>query len=122
MIACVKISPFFQEIKAMTTFPVKWNRILLAGSFALSTVLAGCGGVVERTDFAKSVDGKSEDEVVKNVGKPDSVDTSNPEGVKWTYVSRTFDVSNKNHRDAKTIVVLKPSSSGKLQVSQVMYE
>ncbi len=49
--------------------------------------LGGCGELYERTDFAKSVQGKSDAEVTKAVGKPASVDASNPGRVTWTYNS-----------------------------------
>ena len=85
--------------------------------------LGGCGDLYERTDFVNNVQGKSDVEVRKAVGKPASIDASNPGRVTWTYTSTTFDLSKGNKRDAKTIVVFKPEAAGgKLRVAEILYE
>ncbi len=85
--------------------------------------LGGCGELYERTDFVKNVQGKSDVEVQKAVGKPASIDASNPGRVTWTYTSTTFDLERGNKRDAKTIVVFKPEAAGgKLKAAEILYE
>ncbi len=100
------------------------RRTLVAGFLALAaTSLAGCGEFRERGDFQKLVENKNDDEVRKSVGKPTAIDSSDPQRVTWVYEAATFDISNKNKRDGKTMVVFKPDAgSGKLRVSEVRFE
>ena len=108
----------------MVTGITQLKKLSIAAVLAVAGLsLGGCGDLYERTDFVNSVQGKSDAEVRKAVGKPASVDTSNPGRVTWTYTSTTFDVNNANKRDAKTIVVLKPETAGsKLRVAEILYE
>ena len=76
---------------------------------------------MNREDFATLVKGKTEDEVLKNTGKPQAKDEQNDRHV-WTYTSRTFDVSHQNKMDDKTIVIFTPSSEGKFTVAEVKFE
>jgi hypothetical protein len=78
------------------------------GSVFAALTLAGCGDLYDRKDFETYVKDKSEQEVRSKVGKPAAVDSSNPERVVWTYNVATFDSTNKNARDQKTLVVFKP--------------
>jgi len=90
---------------------------------AASLSLGGCGDLYERTDFANNVQGKSDAEVRKAVGKPASVDASDPGRVTWTYHSTTFNIGNANKQDAKTIVVFKPEAAGgKLRAVEILYQ
>ena len=100
------------------------KKLSIAAFLAVAGLsLGGCGDLYERTDFANSVQGKSDAEVQKAVGKPASVDASNPGRVTWTYNSATFDVNNANKRDAKTIVVFKPEAAGgKLRAVEILYQ
>ena len=96
---------------------------LAAFLVAASLSLGGCGELYERADFVTNVQGKSDVEVRKAVGKPASIDASNPGRVTWTYTSTTFDLSNGNKRDAKTVVVFKPEAAGgKLRAAEILYE
>lgn len=99
-------------------------RAAAAGAvLAASFVLGGCGEIYNRDDFATRVKDKSEQEVVKEIGKPSIVDKSTPARVSWTYTSRTFSIENQNKVDAKTVVVFSPASSdGKLKVTEVLFE
>jgi hypothetical protein len=82
----------------------------------------GCGGVYGHEEFEKLVKNKSEDEVVKELGKPASVDNSNPARIVWTYNSVTYDIEKGNTRDAAAKLILKPSAgAGKLQVAEIEY-
>ncbi|OGA54302.1 MAG: hypothetical protein A3F74_13295 [Betaproteobacteria bacterium RIFCSPLOWO2_12_FULL_62_58] len=85
--------------------------------------LGGCGDMYGRSDFSGFVMGKSEQEVVKMVGKADTVDDSNPARVTWTYKGRTFDFEQQNKRDAKALVIFqRDSADGKLKVTEVKFE
>ena len=98
-----------------------WTRALRAAAFALPLVFAAaCGQIYSRADFTTMVMDKSDDEVMQKVGKPATVDTTNPEQVIWTYHSETFDTDNQNKRDAKTVVTLK-KINGKLKVAGVQF-
>lgn len=100
-----------------------YSRILLAALLAIAMlVMGGCGEIHSRAEFTTLVTDKSEDEVKKNIGKPASVDTSNPKLVTWTYTGATFDGENKNAQDAKTIVSFAPNpANGKLKVVSVKF-
>ena len=64
------------------------KKLSIAAFLAVAGLsLGGCGDLYERTDFANSVQGKSDAEVQKAVGKPASVDARNPGRVTWTYNS-----------------------------------
>ena len=66
---------------------------------------------------------KSEAEVVSKVGKPAAVDESNPARVTWIYKSATYDLTNQNKRDSKTLVIFaRDPASGKLKVTDVQFE
>jgi len=99
-------------------------RVLGAAALVFAMLaLGGCGDMYGRSDFTGFVMGKSEQEVVKIVGKADTVDDSNPARVTWTYKGRTFDFENQNKRDAKAVVTFeRDSASGKLKVTEVKFE
>ena len=99
---------------------------LLALSAALAFALlgAGCKGDAghQRGLFSGYVMEKTEEEVTGKVGKPDSVDASNPNVQKWTYKRKTFDPDNLNRVDDETILIFqKDPASGKLKVTQVIF-
>jgi len=95
----------------------------VASVVAASLLVSACGDLYDRTDFTRLVQNKSEQEIRKGVGKPSTVDSSNPERVIWTYTTATFDPTNGNKRDTKTIVVLKPEKpGGTLRATEVQFE
>ncbi len=98
-----------------------WGGALRSMVAIVAFTLAGCGDLYDRKDFETSVRDKTEEEVRKKVGKPATVDSSNPERVVWTYNTATFNPENKNARDQKTIVVFKPVG-GKLKVVEITYQ
>jgi|SRR5687767_10191599 hypothetical protein len=84
--------------------------------------MAGCGDIHSRGEFTTLVTDKSEEEVVKNVGKPASVDASNPARVTWTYKTASYDIARQNARDDKTVVVFAPNpATGKLKAVEVKF-
>jgi hypothetical protein len=89
---------------------------------AICLVVGACSERMNREDFVTLLKGKPEQEVLKLEGKPAAVDDKSSERHVWTYTSRTFDVSNQNKMDAKTIVIFSPSAEGKMVVQQVLFE
>src|SRR4051812_19612425 len=85
-------------------------------------VVAGCGEIYGHEEFEKQGKSKSEDDIVKQLGKPASVDNSNHSRVIWTYNAITYDIDHENKRDSKTNLVMAPNgSNNKLQVVDVQY-
>lgn len=100
--------------------PVRFAAVI---ALAATFVLAACAEILSRDDFAARVKDKSDAEVAKSIGKPDSVDAAKPGEVAWTYTQKTFNVQAGNKFDSKTIVVFsKAAADGKLKVTGVRYE
>lgn len=102
-----------------------FTRVLVLAAVA-GLILAGCGkgseGGYQRGLFSGYVQDKTEEEVTGKVGKPDVVDSANPNTPKWTYKRKTFDPDNQNQVDNETILIFqKDPASGKLKVSQVIF-
>ena len=99
-------------------------RSLATALFAIATLaLAACGDVYVHEEFNKLAMNKSDAEVQESLGKPTSVDATNPQHVLWTYYSKTFDVENQNKRDIKAVVVFEPDpATKKLKVVKVEYQ
>ncbi len=86
--------------------------------------LVGCsggGGGQQRGLFTGYVMEKTEQEVEAKVGKPDSVDSSNPNTPKWIYKKKTFDPDNLNQVDNETILIFQKGAGGTLKVTQVIF-
>ena len=85
--------------------------------------MAGCGEFFARDDFTGNVMNKTEKEVVAKVGKPATVDESNPDRVIWTYQSITYDLQDHNKKDARTLVIFRRDApGGQLKVAEVKFE
>ena len=72
---------------------------------AVMLCLAGCQPVQTREDFKGAVINKSPAEVENHLGKPDSIDNSNPSVIVWVYKGMTFDMENNNKRDPSARVI-----------------
>jgi hypothetical protein len=99
-------------------------RIVGAALFtSVILLMSGCAEVYGHEEFTKMIMNKSEDEVTTAIGKPERVDAGNPAHVVWTYYGRTYDIENKNIRDAKEQVIFEPSAAThKLEVVDIKYE
>ena len=99
--------------------------MLVAAASGLLVAAAACspgGGGQQRGLFVGYVTDKTEEEVTAKVGKPDSVDTSNPNTPKWIYKKKTFDPDNQSLVDNETILIFqKDPASGKFKVTQVIF-
>jgi hypothetical protein len=98
--------------------------MIVAGLAVLALLVTGCKteGGYARGLFSGYVMEQSEEEVSGKVGKPDTVDTSIPNTVKWIYKKKTFDPENSNQVDNETILIFqKDKVTGKLKVSEIVY-
>lgn len=95
---------------------------LIAALVVPMLTIAGCGDIYSRGDFTTMVMSKSEDEVMKQLGKPSNVDSSNPDRVIWTYTHKTYNLENQNTRDAKTMLIFEhKGTAGALMVTNVEF-
>ena len=96
---------------------------ILALALVAAAALAACGptGGYQRGIFTGYVVDTPEDEIISKIGKPDRIDTSDPNAPKWVYKKKTFDPDNMNKGDEETIVVMKKDPSGKLKGAEVQY-
>jgi hypothetical protein len=98
------------------------RKLLTAALCGAIVILAGCAdGGQPRGLFTGYVTDKTEEEVVAKVGKPTSIDNSNPATPKWIYKRKTFDPDNLNQVDNETILIFQKDASGKLKVKQVVF-
>ena len=93
-----------------------------AAILAVCLVFGACSEKTNREDFVTLIKGKTEQEVLKNTGKPATVDDKSKDRHVWTYASRTFDVNNQNKFDAKTVVIFTRSPENKMVVTEVKFE
>ncbi len=89
-------------------------------AIALAACSGGSGGQ-QRSLFTGYVTDKTEEEVTAKVGKPDSVDTGNPNTPKWIYKKKTFDPDNQNRVDDETILIFQKDASRKFKITQVVF-
>ncbi len=83
--------------------------------------LAGCSsGTYQRGMFQGYVIGSTAEEITSKVGKPDSIDASNPDKPRWVYQKKTFDPDNFNKADEKATVIFE-KKDGKLVGADVLY-
>lgn len=98
------------------------KALLVAAICGVFLALAGCtDGGQQRGLFVGYVTDKTEEEVSAKVGKPDSVDSSSPNTLKWVYKRKTFDPDNQNQVDNETILIFQKDASGKFKVKQVVF-
>ena len=100
------------------------KAFLVAATCGILMALTGCSGQVGGTArglFIGYVMDKSEEEVVAKVGKPESVDNSKPNTLRWIYKKKTFDPDNQSQVDEETILIFQKDASGKFKVTQVIF-
>jgi hypothetical protein len=84
--------------------------------------LTACDPIHTREDFRRDVMSKSPKEVEKHLGKPDSIDNSDPAKLTWIYDNLTIDTENKNKRDPKTRIVFgRQDPAGSPTVAEVHF-
>jgi hypothetical protein len=102
----------------------KRRAFLVAVIGGILMALTGCSGQVSGTArglFTGYVTDKTEEEVIAKVGKPESVDVSIPNTLRWTYKKKTFDPDNQSLVDAETILIFQKDADGKFKVTQVIF-
>ena len=100
------------------------KAFLVAATCGILMALTGCSGSFSGTArglFIGYVTDKTQEEVVAKVGKPESVDTSIPNTLRWTYKKKTFDPDNQSLVDNETILIFQKDASGKFKVTQVIF-
>ena len=98
------------------------KAFLMAAVCGAILILSACAdGGQPRGLFVGYVTDKTEEEVAGKVGKPDAVDSSNPNALRWVYKRKTFDPDNSNQVDNETILIFQKDRSGKFKVSQVVF-
>jgi hypothetical protein len=95
---------------------MNWNQVSKLSAAAIAACfLAACGAKdYPRGQFSGYVIGKTEEQIIAQVGKPDTVDASNPNSPVWIYNKKTFDADNNNKGDDKVLVFMKKGADGKL--------
>ena len=100
------------------------KAFLLAAACGIVMALTACSGEFSGTArglFTGYVTDKTEEEVVAKVGKPASIDATNPNTPKWIYKKKTFDPDNLNQVDNETILIFQKDATGTLKVTQVVF-
>ena len=100
------------------------RALVVAAAAAVFLFITGCqgkGGDFQRGQFIGYVQDKTEEEVTGKVGKPDSVEKTSENVVKWIYKNKTFDPDNNNQVDKEITLIFSRDSGGKLKVSQVVF-
>ena len=96
------------------------RRIATAGIAALTLLLGACGsGGYSRGIFQGYVVGKTESQIIEQVGKPSEIDRKNPESPVFVYRQKTFDPDNSNRVDPETFVYLRKNTKGETVAADV---
>lgn len=92
--------------------------LLVAAAF-----LAACsgGGTYARGLFTGYVMGKTEEEIVGKIGKPDSIDRNTPDKPRLIYLKKTFDPDNENKVDERVQILMQKDASGKLVAVDLIF-
>ena len=94
---------------------MNWNRVSQCFAALIAMlVLAGCNSDYPRGQFSGYVIGKTEDQIIAQVGKPTEVDNSDPANPVWVFKKKTFNTDDRNAVDDKTLVYMKKGPDGKL--------
>lgn len=94
----------------------------LAVALLTALVVAACsdGGFQRGVFYGKVID-RTPEEVAKNFGKPESIDSTVPDSPKYVYARKTFNPENQNQIDDKTIVEFARNKEGKVVCTDVSY-
>ena len=90
----------------------------------LLLISAGCGmrSDYPRGRFTGYVVDKTEEEVTAKLGKPDAVENTSANLVKWIYKNKTFDPDNDNKPDKEAILILtRDPATGKVKITDVIF-
>ena len=94
---------------------MNWNHVSQCFAALIAMlILAGCNSDYPRGQFSGYVIGKTEDQIIAQVGKPTEVDNSDPASPVWIFKKKTFNTDDRNAVDDKTLVYMKKGPDGKL--------
>lgn len=79
------------------------------------------GGTYARGLFTGYVMGKTEEEIIGKIGKPDSIDRGTPDKPRLIYLKKTFDPDNDNKVDEKVTIIMQKDASGKLVAADLIF-
>jgi len=88
---------------------------------ALFLVACSGGGSYARGLFTGYVMGKTEEEIVGKIGKPDSVERGTPDKPRLVYLKKTFDPDNDNKVDEKVTIIMGKDATGKLVAVDLIF-
>jgi hypothetical protein len=92
------------------------------GLVAVVLVTGGCSaGTHSRGQFTGHVVGSTEEQITSKLGKPEDVDTKDPNRPRWIYKGKTFDPDNFNRVDEKVMVIFEKNVEGKLVGKDVIF-
>jgi hypothetical protein len=100
------------------------HALRTAFAVCLATLLLGAcsgGGTYARGLFTGYVMGKTEEEIVGKIGKPDSIDRSTPDKPRIVYLKKTFDPDNENRVDEKVTILMQKDASGKVVAVDLIF-
>jgi len=97
------------------------KKVFLMALF-IAVTLTACSGGYQRGIFQGYVIDATEEQISSKIGKPDQVDTSDPNAPSWVYNKKTFDPDNQNKADEKTVVIFKKDpKTGKFVGAEVQF-
>ena len=97
------------------------KRILMA--MILAATMTACSGGYQRGMFQGYVIDATQEQITAKIGKPDRIDTSDPNAPRWIYNKKTFDPDNQNQNDDLTIIVFKKDpKSGQFVGAEVQFQ
>lgn len=89
---------------------------------AIVLIMVGCGaGTHSRGQFTGHVLGSTEEQITSKLGKPEQVDSKDPNKPRWIYKGKTFDPDNFNRVDEKVMVIFEKNVEGKLVGKDVIF-
>ena len=96
------------------------KQFIAAGLVVAALVACGQGGFQRGVFYGKVID-HTPDEVASAMGRPDEINNSSPDSLRYVYVRKTFNPENANRVDEKTIVEFEKNRDGKTVCVEVTY-
>jgi hypothetical protein len=94
--------------------------VVCAGALFLGAC-GGGGSTYTRGLFTGYVMGKTEEEIIGKIGKPDNIDRGTPDRPRIVYLKKTFDPDNDNKLDEKVTIVMQKDASGRIVAIDLIF-
>jgi hypothetical protein len=122
----VKISVFYgRAMKFVCPMFIKevfMKKTIISLLLTCALFITGCsGGSYSRGIFEGQVNGQTEAEVIKRVGEPDTIDSSNAASHKFFYKGRTFDTNASGQKDVEAVITFEKDKDGKYVATGVYF-